>query len=71
MISLESIQLITSVLQVTSDVIRERMKEQSELVELFNKATNEGRDLTDQEVELFRARARQAIDNMAVVNPDI
>jgi len=71
MISLESIQLITSVLQVTSDVIRERMKEQSELVELFNKATNEGRDLTDQEVELFRVRAKQAIDNMAVVNPDI
>lgn len=65
----ESIGLVTSVIRLTAAVIENHVTQQNELLELFAKATEEGRDLTSEEVARYRAQAAAAMKSMEQVNP--
>ena len=63
------IELALTVIQLVSKAVQSRMREHDELLELFTKATEEGRDLTDDEVALYRAKAEAAVLSMGELNP--
>lgn len=65
------IELALSVIRLLSTSVQERMREHNELLDLFNQATDEGRDLTEEEVAVFEARARAELKKMGDLNPTI
>jgi len=63
------IELALTVIRLISTAVQQRMREHDELLEMFNRATEEGRDLTDEEVALYRAKAEAAMQSMGELNP--
>ncbi len=64
-----NVQLISSVIQLTAGVIQDQMNKQNELLALFTKIADEGRDLTDAEVAVFRKQAESVLKQMEDINP--
>ena len=65
----ENLQLISSVISLTTTIIQNHIAEQNELLELFTKASDEGRDLTDAEVDVYKRKAEVALASMQEINP--
>ena len=66
---MEHLALVSDVMKLTTMIIQSHIVAQNELVELFQRASNEGRDLTDEEVARFRAKAEEVVSSMGDVNP--
>ncbi|MDC0600100.1 hypothetical protein OAO65_02200 [Flavobacteriales bacterium] len=47
------------------------MKQQNELLNLFEAAREENRDFTDEEVALWEAKAKAAIDELSALIPTL
>ena len=65
----DQLSLVSDVMKLTTMIIQTHVIAQNELVELFQRASNEGRDLTDKEVARFRAKAEEVVRGMGDVNP--
>lgn len=58
------IDMALSVLRVLGNSIQQRMQQQSELVDLFAKATEENRDFTEEEMKIWKQKAEAAINDL-------
>jgi len=65
------IDMALSVIRMISNSIQERMKQQNELLNLFETAREENRDFTDEEVALWEAKAKSAIDELTALIPTL
>ena len=69
--NLAQIDLALSVIRLVSDSVQSRMKQHDELLDLFNKAGEEGRDFTDEEVAMWKAKAEAAIAELGNLIDDL
>lgn len=58
------VELAITVIRTLGAAITQRMNHYNELTELFEKASQEGRDFTEEEVELFASRAEAALSEL-------
>lgn len=65
------IEMALSVILLISNSIQERLKQQNELIELFEKARSENRDFTEEEVALFRAKTELALKELDDLIPGL
>lgn len=69
--NLAQIDLALSVIRLVSDSVQARMRQHDELLDLFNRASEEGRDFTDEEVAVWKAKAEAAIDELGNLIDDL
>lgn len=69
--NLAQIDLALSVIRLISDSVQARMRQHDELLDLFNKASEEGRDFTDEEVAVWKAKAEEAIADLGKTIDDL
>ena len=58
------IDMALSVIRILGNSIQTRMQQQSELVDLFRKATEENRDFTKEEMQVWKVKAEAAISDL-------
>lgn len=65
------IDMALSVIRILGNSIQQRMQQQSELVDLFRKATEEDRDFTKEEMQVWKKKAEAAISDLGDLIPDL
>ena len=65
------IDMALSVIRILGNSIQQRMQQQSELVDLFRKATEEDRDFTKEEMQVWKKKAEAAISDLGELIPDL
>ena len=58
------VSMALSAIQLVSNAIQSRMNRHNEMIDLFNKAIEEDRDFTAEEVAIWEAKAQGAIDDL-------
>ena len=66
-----NIDMVLSVITLISKSIKARMDQQNELLNLFERAREEGRDFTDEEVNLWKMKATDAIRELEALIPTL
>lgn len=67
-ISAANVAIINGVLSTTVELIRAHAKNQSDLFQVFDRAIKENRDLTEEEVQYFKDKAKEALATMESLN---
>jgi hypothetical protein len=65
------IDMALSVIRILGNSIQARMQQQSELVDLFRKATEENRDFTKEEMKVWKVKAEAAISDLGDLIPEL
>lgn len=65
------IDMALSVIRILGNSIQQRMQQQSELVDLFRKAQEEGRDFTKEEMQIWKVKAEAAISDLGDLIPEL
>lgn len=65
------IDMALSVIRILGNSIQQRMQQQSELVDLFRKATEEDRDFTKEEMQVWKVKAEAAISDLGDLIPEL
>jgi hypothetical protein len=65
------IDMALSVIRILGNSIQQRMQQQSELVDLFRKATEEDRDFTKEEMQVWKKKAEAAISDLGDLIPEL
>lgn len=65
------VEMAISVLQILTNSIQTRLSQQSELIKLFNKANEENRDFTREEMLLWKAKAEAALKDLEELLPEL
>lgn len=65
------IDMALSVIRILGNSIQQRMQQQSQLVDLFRKATEENRDFTKEEMQVWKEKAEAAINDLGDLIPKL
>lgn len=66
-----NVDMALTVIRMVGNSIQERMRQHNELLELFERAREEDRDFTEEEVVLWKTKAADTIKELEALIPTL